>query len=115
MAFSDRELRVIEPQVQAFIERKRPPVKLRDRVDIDYRIQNQSITVFEIRPVLPEMSRKVEVTVAKATYVRKRKHWRVFWQRANGKWYRYVPRPVVRSVEEFLKLIDMDECGAFRG
>ena len=41
-----------------------------------------------------------ESLVAKATYVRARGVWRVFWQRRDLKWHSYEPQPEVESVEE---------------
>ena len=40
---------------------------------------------------------------------------RVFWKRADMKWRRYAPRPEVKSLEGFLKLVDEDANGCFWG
>ncbi|RPH90557.1 MAG: DUF3024 domain-containing protein [Desulfobacteraceae bacterium] len=41
------------------------------------------------------------------------KVWRVFWHRVDQKWHRYPPCPEVRSVEEFLSVVDLDENYCF--
>lgn len=52
--------------------------------------------------------------MAKATYVRTRKHWGVFWMRRDLKWHSYDPQPVVETIEEFLEIVDRDQlCCSF--
>jgi hypothetical protein len=35
--------------MENFLTRRRPPVHIREKLDINYRIENQSILIFEIR------------------------------------------------------------------
>jgi hypothetical protein len=53
--------------------------------------------------------------VAKSTYVKTQGTWKVYWQRRDLKWHRYDPDPEVGSVEEFLAIVDRDECACFFG
>jgi len=53
--------------------------------------------------------------VAKATYVRSRGVWRVFWQRRDLKWHSYEPKPEVKSVDEFALLVSEDTHACFFG
>jgi Protein of unknown function (DUF3024) len=53
--------------------------------------------------------------VAKATYNRKKRKWKVLWKRADMKWHGYQPDPEVGSVEEFLQVVQNDEYGCFFG
>jgi hypothetical protein len=57
----------------------------------------------------------MESPVAKATHVRTRKTWRVFWMRADLKWHAYPPAPIVDTVDAFLALVERDEHGCFFG
>ena len=57
----------------------------------------------------------VEQSVAKATYNKTKLKWKVLWQRADMKWHGYQPNPEVRSVEEFLQIVQNDEYGCFFG
>lgn len=50
MAFSDFELKKFNKALRAFIERRRPPARMRDQLDFGYRIEGQSVLFFEIRP-----------------------------------------------------------------
>ncbi len=98
-----------------FIEKRRPPAHIRDELDIGYRFEGQSIEIFEVRPEWDDPTVKGESTVAKTTYVKSSDHWKVFWQRADLKWHGYGPCRIVKTLEEFVKLVDEDEFGCFWG
>jgi len=53
--------------------------------------------------------------MAKATYVRTRGAWRVFWQRRDLKWHGYEPRPEVDSIDEFASVVAEDAHACFFG
>lgn len=115
MALSELEHKRCERIVRAFIERRRPAPHIRSELDLGFRIADQSVEIFEVRPQWnrPEVTR--EHAVAKATYVKARSVWRVFWQRRDLKWHRYDPAPEVDSLEEFLRIVGDDEYGCFWG
>lgn len=115
MTFNDFEAQRIKAAVAAFIEKRRPPVHLRDKLDLGFRISGQSVELFEIRPSWNRPSEKIERAVAKARYVKSRREWWVYWRRADMKWHRYVPEPTVQTIEDFLALVDADECACFFG
>ena len=62
-----------------------------------------------------ESNEKIEESVAKATYVKSRNIWKIFWQRADLKWHRYQPDPEVKTLEEFLYVVERDEYCCFYG
>jgi hypothetical protein len=115
MAFSEIEKKRYEKVVDAFMEMRRPPVHIRKELDLGYQIKGQSVEIFEIRPFWRDPETILEVPVAKATYVETQKVWKVYWQRADLKWHRYDPDPEVGTLEEFLALVDRDECACFWG
>ena len=115
MAFTDRQLKTYEAQVAQYVETKRPREEIRDQLDIAYRIEGQSVVIFEIRPRFQHPDQKVEEPVAKATYVATRRRWRVFWMRADCKWHAYPPKPTVRSLAAFLRLVEDDPHCCFWG
>jgi hypothetical protein len=80
-----------------------------------YRIEGTSIIIFEIRPFWTDPSKINESVVAKATFIKSRNHWKVFWMRASGKWKSYAPHPVVRTAEQFAHLVEEDEYHCFWG
>lgn len=58
---------------------------------------------------------KQESPAAKATFVRSRRVWRVFWMRRDLKWHGYEPALEVDSIEEFCALVDEDAYACFFG
>jgi Protein of unknown function (DUF3024) len=116
VALAEIELARIRKAMDAFMQQRRPPVHVRAQVDLAFRVTGQSVEIFEIRPVWrgppDEMQ---ELPVAKATYVKGRGVWRVFWQRRDLKWHSYKPKPEVKSVEEFASLVSEDAHTCFFG
>ena len=58
---------------------------------------------------------KTAIAFAKATYVKSKKIWKIYWQRADLKWHGYEPNPEVKQIEDFLSVVDQDEYGCFFG
>ncbi len=50
MEISEIEKKRIEKAMIAFMERRKPPVSVRSKLDLGYRISGQSVELFEIRP-----------------------------------------------------------------
>ena len=85
-------------------------------MDLAFRVAGQSVEILETRPAWRGLvNEKHESPVAKATYVRSRGVWRVFWQRRDLKWHSYDPTPEVKSVEEFASLVGEDSHACFFG
>jgi hypothetical protein len=102
--------------MDALMKQRRPPPHVRPKLDLGFRVTGQSVEIFEIRPVWPgPAGEKRESAVAKATYVRARGIWRVFWQRRDLKWHGYVPKPEVKSIDEFASLVSEDAHACFFG
>ncbi len=99
----------------AFMERRRPLVSVRSKLDLGYRISGQSVELFEIRPKWDNPGVILEHPFAKATYVRIQKLWKIYWMRSDLKWHEYDPVPEVSSIEKFLTIVDQDEYSCFFG
>jgi len=116
MALSEFEIKKAEKEVSAFVEKRRPPPSIRKELDLDYRIKGQSVEIFEVRPLWRgKPGETIEHPVAKATYVKTQKLWKVYWQRADLKWHGYEPNPTASSLQEFLRIVDRDEYACFFG
>ena len=115
MAVSEFEIKRIEKIMEGYLEKNRPPVHIRNELDIDYRIENQSVELFEVRSAFRRPDEKIEHSIAKATYVKREKEWRLYWMRADLKWHRYEPVPEVNNLEEFIQVIEEDTHGCFYG
>ena len=115
MAFSEFETKRIQKILERYIEKNRPPENLRDEVDLSFRIKGQSVEIFEIHQFWNNPEEKIEEPVAKATYVKSRNLWKVYWQRADLKWHQYEPDPEADSIEDFIDIVENDEYACFFG
>jgi len=115
MTLSEFEQKKCEKIVREYVEKHRPPAHIRDEVDLSFRVKGQSVEIFEIRSMWNDPTEKVEEFVAKATYAKSRNIWKVFWQRADLKWHSYEPEPEVKTLEEFLDVVEKDEYSCFFG
>ena len=116
MAISEVEMKRLEKVGGASVEKHRPAPPIRPKLDLGFRISGQSVEIVEIRPSWRGAPGEImEGPVAKATYVRTRELWRVFWHRADLKWHRYPPVPEVGRIEEFLALVAEDSHACFFG
>lgn len=115
MALSEVERHKVEVEVGRFVESHRPPENIREQLDIGFKLENQSIVLFEIRPRWDKPEEKMEHPVAKATYSRAQQIWKVYWMRSDLKWHRYEPAPSAEQLADFLTLVDEDEHACFWG
>ena len=115
MTISEFEVKRCEREMEKFLSAHRPPVAIRKEVDTGYRLKNQSIEIFEIRPQWDEPNNKIENPVAKATFVKTQKEWRLYWFKSDMKWHRYEPVPEVKYLEDFLDVVVKDEYCCFWG
>ncbi len=109
-----KSLEIIET-MENYIDKVRPPIEIRHKLDIGYEIKNQSVILHEIRPNWNNPKEFLTHDYAKATFVMKTNLWKVFWIRSNMKWYSYKPQPTVRHLSDFLKLVDEDKYHCFNG
>ena len=116
MPFNELEQARIQPLLAEWIESRRPPAHLRAEVDLAFRVSGQSVELLEVRAAWQGRSgEKTERPLAKATFVRSKSHWRIFWRGADLKWRRYEPFPLAESVEQFLAVVGEDEHACFFG
>ena len=115
MALSEFEIKRIDKAVAKFMEKRRPPPHIREEVDLSWRLKDQSVELFEIRVMWNDSSRKIESPIAKSTYIKTQKAWKIFWQKRDLKWHGYEPNLYVKRIEDFLAVVDRDEYGCFFG
>lgn len=115
MAISEFEIKRYEKIVGQYIEKRRPAPHIRSQLDLTFRIEGQSVIIYEIREVWNQPGKKLESPISKATYVKSTNTWKIYWQRADLKWHRYDPTPEVKTIEEFLAVVEEDECACFWG
>ncbi|MBN1499047.1 MAG: DUF3024 domain-containing protein [Spirochaetes bacterium] len=59
--------------------------------------------------------KKVNIHIAKVTFVKKTGTWKVFRHKSEMKWHKYDPVPEVQTIAEWLKIVNRDEHACFRG
>lgn len=98
MTISEFEIKRREKLVAEFIRKRRPRPHLSDKVDLAFRVMDQSVEIYEIRAHRKDADKKLEFPIAKATYNKGSRNWKVFWRRSDLKWHGYTPR-LVRSID----------------
>lgn len=112
---SEFEQKKIEQVVGAFVTKRRPPAHIRSELDLAYRLTNQSVEIFEIRPVWQGNGETHELPKAKFTFVKTQQVWKLFWQRQDLKWHSYEPLPQARHLDELIAEVSADPYGCFWG
>ncbi|WP_394150939.1 DUF3024 domain-containing protein [Vibrio maritimus] len=115
MALSEIEVKRVEKAANKFMANRRPPEHIRSQLDIGWRLDSQSIYIFEIRPVWNNPSDVQKLDIAKATFVRTQGVWKVYWMRQDLKWHAYEPDSRVKSADQFFEVVDKDEFCCFFG
>lgn len=101
--------------LENYIDEIRPPENLRSELDIAYKIENQSVIIYEIIPFYNKPEVKIEGDIAKATWINVKGYWKIFWLRADLKWHTYSPHPVAQTIQEFVAVVEEDKFGCFWG
>jgi hypothetical protein len=114
MGLTQEQIAKIEAAGIAFLAEIRPDEELRHELDINYRIEDQSVYVFEIRPFWNNPSEMHETPIAKATYIKTRDCWKVFWMPSDLKWHAYAPA-TVKSIKTVFRMISEDKHYCFFG
>jgi hypothetical protein len=115
MPFSNIEtLKVIET-MENFLQKIRPDESIRPQLDYTYKIENLSVVIYEVRPDWLNKKVITEMGIAKTTFVKSRNSWKIYWKRANDNWDPYEPKPVVKQLNDFLKVVVEDKYGCFFG
>lgn len=101
--------------MEAFLERMRPPEEMRSKLDLAYKIEGQSVIIYEVRPRWKNPTEFSEHEVSKVTFVKAKNEWKVFWLRADLKWHAYKTTATIKTLESFANLVEADAHGCFWG
>lgn len=115
MAFTTEDLGDIDNTMSPWCLEKVPP-HLKSKIDHDYEIDGQSVTVFEVRPAWRgEPGEKTRRAFAKFRFIKSSELWHIYWMRQSGKWHAYEQAPIACSLDEALDVVDTDTYGCFFG
>ena len=116
MAFTELEIAQHQKALEdTFWSRRRPPLHVREQMREGQRFTDQAIELFFVRPAFNRPGTEVEDAIAKVQFVRTQGVWRIFWQRADGKWHGYPPCAKAKSLAEALRVIHEDAHRCFFG
>jgi hypothetical protein len=115
MALSIEDLGGIDLIIGQWCLEKVSP-ELKNKIDYDYEIEGQSVTLFEVRPRWRgQPGQTTRSPFAKFRYVKSSKLWHIYWMRQSGKWESYEPASAACGLEEALDIIELDTYGCFFG
>lgn len=115
MAFDISQSAEIVQTMEEYMAFVRPEPDIRPQLDIGYELKGNSVFLFEIRPVWDNPQEIRRYPYAKTTFIKSKNIWKIYWMRANLKWYPYNPRPEVKTLKAFLKIVEEDAYGCFKG
>ena len=114
MAFTDIDIQRIKKIVGGLCS-KRTPEHLKDQLRFEYEIEKQSVIINEVRPVWNNPNEFMKLPMAKITFIKSQKLWKLYWKRASGKWYKYKPKESDPELNSLVQEIDEDTYGCFFG
>jgi hypothetical protein len=115
MTLTKEHIKEIEQAAAMFMYYNRPSKDIRDELDLWYRIDGQSVYLFEIRPRFDKPEEKQELPVAKTTYIKSKKLWKIYWMPGDLKWHHYKTVPFVKNIFDFFDVVTADEKNCFFG
>ena len=77
--------------------------------------QRNAITAYEKRPLFLAPSRTSCIEVFQVRYTDFDNRWHLYWMRKFGKWWPYVPKKPVVTINDCIKEVDADGWGCFWG
>nr|WP_309546171.1 DUF3024 domain-containing protein [Providencia rettgeri] len=111
MALNDIEVAQIKRCMNFFMEKRRPAPFIRDEIDLMYEIQDQSVIINEVRNV---MGRTIESSIAKITFNRTQKGWKLFAKNRNDEWEGMF-NDLIPTFSDAIKIVEDDDIGIFFG
>ena len=114
MAISEFEIFKVEKEAKEFCD-DRNGNHPRDQLYIDFRLEDQVLYLFEVRPKWDDPDIKIEIMVAKLWYIKKEAVWKLYWQRQNMDWCLYEPNGISNELTPLLIEVTDDQYGCFWG
>ena len=93
----------------------RVPSHLRKEIGFLVKSQSNTITAYEKRPLFLDPSKTSCIEVFQVRYTDFDNRWHLYWMRKFGKWWPYVPKKPVFTIEDCIREVDKDVWGCFWG
>lgn len=101
--------------MEEWLNRKRPSEEMRPKLDYTYLLERNTFILCEIRPNYRTGKDWRKLPFAKIHYLKSKKVYKIYWQRASGKWLAYDDPSETESLRSAIKTIDDDMYGCFYG
>lgn len=115
MKFEEEQEVWLKNEVTAFIQKRQQSQEIHDEGEVSFRIEDQSVVIFEKLKRWRHPFDSFESMIAKVTFVKASADWKVYWQKSDMKWHRYNPEPTAGHFDDFLEMVGFDAYGCFRG
>jgi hypothetical protein len=93
----------------------RVPPQLTSKIGFLVKAQYNRITIAEKRPLFGDSSRTSCSEFCQIRYTDFDNRWHLYWKRKTGKWWPYVPKKTVYTIDDCLREVDEDGWGCFWG
>jgi len=113
MIFNDIEVADIKRCMEFFMEKRRPAEHIRDELDLKYRIEDNSVVIFEVRRLTWSDS-LAEEPIAKITHNKAAGSWSLLWMDKDSNWHNYDGK-MLGSFSDAIKLVEDNSHGYFFG
>lgn len=94
---------------------RRVPSHLRSEIGFLVKSQSNTITAYEKRPLFSDVSKTSCIEVFQVRYTDFDNRWHLYWMRKFGKWWPYVPKKPVFTIEDCIREVEADAWGCFWG
>ena len=101
--------------INEFFSKKLPQGEAEGNIWFQVLSEKNSITVSERRPVFKDPSRSTTSPFVQFRYTDFDNQWHMYWHRASGKWWPYVPMKEIHAIEDCLAELEADPHGCFFG
>ena len=77
--------------------------------------KDNHITALEKRPLFGDPKQSSAIEIFQIRYTDYDERWHLYWKRLSGKWWPYIGKKEVKSVEDCLREVGSDDSGCFWG
>lgn len=106
MALNELALLRAHQLIRSFVARHRPPPSFRNRLDIDYRIVDDSVVLLLKRPASDGSGIMLDTPFAKAIHLPDPSRWQVCHLDASQHWRSCPQSEAVDSLEQFITMVE---------
>lgn len=101
-------------KINEFLAKGIPP-HLRKEIGYLMKAKDNRIIVFEKRPLFSDPLRTSCIEIFQVRYTDYDNRWHLYWMRKFGKWWPYVPKKPVYTIEDCIREVENDAWGCFWG